>query len=276
MTPPLPVLDLGLAPYDEVQALQSRLRRLVAEEDAPGVLLLLEHPAVITLGSRGRPTDVPALAQGGSAAVRDATVVPVARSERGGAATLHAPGQLISYPVMPIPSRDLRRYVHNLEEVLVRLLAEYGIEAMRRPGAPGLYVGTHGQSVDVGREGRRVGPDEDRGGRDSGGIGSDDEQPPEAKIASIGLRCERWVASHGTSLNVWPDLSLFDMIISCGEVGLHQTSMEALLGEAVPMAVIKTAYAAAFGEVFQKPVEPIKRATVEGVERLLGTPPTPC
>ena len=131
--------------------------------------------------------------------------IPVIASERGGQATLHAPGQLVSYPIVPIPRRDLRTFVHDLEEVLVVLLAGIGIAAQRREGRPGLYVRSD-------------------------------------KIASVGLRCQRWVASHGTSLNVDIDLCLFDLIVSCGEPGLRQTSMEAVTGRTYPMDLVKELY----------------------------------
>ncbi|HZJ02626.1 MAG TPA: lipoyl(octanoyl) transferase LipB [Thermoleophilia bacterium] len=225
-----PVFDLGLAPYEEVQGLQGRLRRAIAEGtlSAGGVLLLLEHPPVITLGSRGgeqdlrRPREV--LADSG---------VQVLDSERGGQTTLHAPGQLISYPIMPIPRRDLRALVSGLEQVLIEVLARYGVRALRREGRPGLYA-----------EGR--------------------------KIASVGLRCERWIASHGTSLNVDPNLRLFDDIVSCGEAELRQTSIAELTGTAPEMAALKRRYRFEFGEVFDRPLATIRRVGWSEVEAELG------
>jgi len=203
----LPVFDLGTVPYEPVQALQARLRRAVAAKALPGVLLLLEHEPVITLGSRGKLEDLcdPERIEG--------QAIPVLVSERGGQATLHAPGQLVSYLIVPIPNRDLRRFVHDLEEVLAVLLAGQGISADRREGRPGLYV-----------EGN--------------------------KIASVGLRCQRWVASHGTSLNVSIALDLFDLIVSCGEPGLRQTSMEAITGCTYPMPLVKQLYLEAATRVF--------------------------
>ena len=228
----LSVIDLGLAPYTEVQTLQGTLRRRVAAGEIPGVLLLLEHPPVITLGSRGGRADVLSLDPMGEAVLRAGLRIPVVRSERGGAATLHAPGQLVSYPLLPIPGRDLRRFVRDLEEVLMRLLAGYDIVAERRPGAPGLYVA---------------------------GI----------KICSAGLRCERWVASHGTSLNVAIDLSLFDLIVSCGEADLRQTSILELTGRAPPMSEVKAAYAAAFATVMGRRLLPAVSVPPDCVEAAL-------
>lgn len=201
------VFDLGVAPYLPVQELQGRLRSAVADRTIPGVILLLEHTPVVTLGNRRTPGDL-----------RDSLLIArkgleIAESERGGQATLHAPGQLVSYPVVPIPHRDLRAFVRGLEEALLLLLQEFGVSAHRREGRPGLYVESR-------------------------------------KIASVGLRCHRWVSSHGTSLNVSVDLSLFDLIVACGEPELRQTSLQALTGEAPSMKQVKAAYLRAAETVF--------------------------
>lgn len=239
--------DLGLVDYEPVQRLQAELRRHIADERAAGttcaqnggtrssilsgyigVLLLLEHNPVITLGVRASLSDSvrdPSLLRSSGA-----TRLRIVRSERGGLATLHAPGQLVAYPIMPIPARDLRAYVWRLEEVARLVLRRYGVHAARIPGKPGLYVG------------------------------------PE-KIASLGLRCERWVASHGTSLNIHPDLAWFDMVVSCGEPDLSHTSLERLRGQAPPLSEVKRAYAEEFAWVFQVEVTPPQEASVEDVWR---------
>ncbi|GAB4245982.1 MAG: lipoyl(octanoyl) transferase LipB [Thermoleophilia bacterium] len=224
---PIRPFDLGIVPYREAQELQRRLRRAVAGGLLPGALLVLEHPVVITLGSRAGLADLR------GEAVAHGKPVEVVHSERGGAATLHAPGQLVAYPVMPIPGRDLRRYVRGLEEVLVRLLADLGIVAERSPGRPGLYVAGD-------------------------------------KIASVGLRCERWVASHGTSLNVSLDLGLFDLIVSCGEHGLRQTSIAELTGSAPSMEELKSRYVQIFAEVFGIALAPLQPATLRQIADLTG------
>ena len=204
---PLPVMDLGSAQYGPVQELQRRLCAAVATGACAGVLLLLEHEPVITLGSRGQAAHVllPDTAR--------ARGVAVERSERGGAATLHAPGQLVSYPIIPLPGHDLRGYVWRLEEVLRLMLLDLGVRALRSPGRPGLYV-----------EGR--------------------------KIASLGLRCRRWVTSHGTALNLNVDLTLFDLIVSCAEPDLRQTSVAELTGRAPSMKEAKERYRRHFASVF--------------------------
>ncbi len=216
--------DLGPAPYGPIQQLQAEWRGGVARGTHPGVLMLLEHEPVITLGTRADGASVLTSCYGAPGY----GAVPVVRSERGGLATLHAPGQLVSYPIIPLPRKDLRAYVWGLEEVLVRLLGEWGIEAVRRAGRPGLYV-------------------------------------EEAKIASVGLRCERWVTSHGTSLNICPDLSLFDLIISCGDPALAQTSVAHLGGRVPELASAVRRYAELFAEVFGLQVSPPERVTWEAL-----------
>jgi lipoyl(octanoyl) transferase len=224
---PLPAIDLGVAPYAPVQDLQARLRAAVIEGALPGVLLLLEHEPVITLGGRGADSDLR------SPALTLERGIEVISSERGGQATLHAPGQLVSYPVVPIPHRDLGVYVRGLEQVLLLLLDKLGVAAYRRPGHPGLYV------------------DGD-------------------KIASIGLRCQRWVASHGTSLNVNVDLSLFGLIVSCGEPLLRQTSLQALTARSYEMAEIKALYLRCAQETLGWEFLPIRAVAHDLVEATLG------
>ena len=226
---PLAVFDLGVAPYRPTQDLQGRLRVAVAEGRLPGVILLLEHEPVITLGNRRNPADLrdPGLIRGRG--------VEVAPSERGGQATLHAHGQLVSYPIVPVPRRDLRAFVHDLEEILVVLLAGLGVTAHRRERRPGLYV-------------------------------------EEEKIASIGLRCRRWVSSHGTSLNVNVDLSLFDLIVSCGEPELRQTSVAAVTGTTYEMDLIKSLYVQAAQQVFGWELSPLRKLPYTEVEAALGVP----
>ncbi|MCX8032896.1 MAG: lipoyl(octanoyl) transferase LipB [Thermoleophilia bacterium] len=215
------VFDLGLAPYLPVQKLQQGFRQAVTQGTVPGVVLLLEHPPTVTLGKRADP----------AVDLRDAEElrrrkVAVVRSERGGRATAHAPGQLVVYPVVPIPRRDLRAYVYGLEEMVRLVLERLGLQAHRRPGFPGLYV-------------------------------------QEKKIASVGLRCERWVASHGISLNVNVELDLFDLIVSCGEADLRQTSLQAFTGNTYSMDEIKTLCWSELQSVFGWKLDPPVRTTLQ-------------
>lgn len=210
-----------------MQDLQADLRAAVADGLLPGVILLLEHPPVISLGTRRDPADLlnPSLAQSRG--------IEIAKSERGGQATIHAPGQLVSYPIVPIPRHDLRRFVAGLEEILRLLLAKLGVTAHRREGRPGLYV--NGE-----------------------------------KIASVGLRCHRWVASHGTSLNVNVDLALFDLIVACGEPGLRQTSLQTVMGRVFDMNQIKSSYLEAAQRVFAWNLAPLRQLTYDRVTNYLG------
>lgn len=218
VSPILQSYDLGVASYQDAQELQIRLRRTVIDGSSPGVLLLLEHHPVVTLGAHAGMDD---LLDPARAAARN---VDIARSERGGRLTVHAPGQLISYPVIPIPHRDLRRYVHHLEDVLACVLRYSGLFPRRLAGKPGLFIG-------------------------------------DRKIASLGLRCEHGVASHGSSLNVNVDLSLFDLITSCGEPGLRQTSVACESGRSMTMSTAKQQYLAAFSHVFDIPLAPLQMST---------------
>ncbi len=217
--------DLGLARYLPVQDAQDRLRHAVIDGYITGALLLLEHYPVVTLGAHAPSTDVLRPAE---ASARGVSVV---RSERGGQTTLHAPGQLISYPVMQIPRRDLRAYVNGLEEVILRVLQTVSLDADRITGRPGLY--TRGM-----------------------------------KIASVGLRCEHGVTSHGTALNVDLDLSYFDLITSCGESGLRQTSVAQTTGQRIPLQMVKLTYLRAFEEVFGLSLAPLRIASPEELPTL--------
>jgi len=167
--PLLDVLRLGLVPYAEAHERQRELveRRLAGE--ARDTLVLCEHPPVITLG-RGTPADS---VQG--------TDVPVVSVERGGEATYHGPGQLVVYPILALSGdrRDLHRYLRDLEEVVIRCLAEVGVVGTRRPGLTGVWVG-------------------------------------ERKICSLGVAVRRWVTWHGFALNVHTDLSAFQGFRPCG------------------------------------------------------------
>jgi lipoyl(octanoyl) transferase len=226
--------DLGMTPYLDVQELQGRLRRAVVEGKTPGALLLLEHQPVITVGAHATSSDAhqPALAARRGVAIN--------RSERGGQSTLHAPGQLVSYPILRIPGRDLRKYVHDLEEVLLLVLADEDLDATRITGRPGLYL---------------------RG----------------LKIASLGLRCERGVTSHGSALNVNNDLSLFDLVTSCGDPHLQQTSIEQATGRPQSMQILKTRYLEAFRKVFGLMLGPLSTVLYDQVEASLGLPsPSRC
>jgi lipoyl(octanoyl) transferase len=189
----LDVRRLGLVPYADALALQ---RQLVEERRAGrigDVLLLVEHPHVLTLGVKG---------DGGRSHVRagadvlTASGVEIFEAGRGGDITYHGPGQLVGYPILDLrPDRcDVHRYVRDLEEVLIRTAADCGVEAGRVEGLTGVWTGP----------GRR------------------------AKLAAIGVRISRWITSHGFALNVSTDLTFFDLIVPCGIGDRDVTSLKQL------------------------------------------------
>ncbi len=213
MTPIL-VTDLGRRPYGEVLELQRSLcRRRAAGESASDQLLLVEHEPVVTLGRSTRPTSMPVPPE-----LLEARGLELFAVERGGDVTLHAPGQMVGYPILDLSGwrHDLHWYLRQLEEVLIRGLDSLGIPAERNPGKTGVWTS----------------------GR---------------KIASIGIHVKQWVTMHGFALNVTTDLSWFDLIVPCGLPDVTMTSVaEEQPGLADPWRVTRGAVLAAFGEVFQR------------------------
>lgn len=212
----LEVRRLGLVPYADALALQAQL---VAQRKAgaiPDQLLLLQHPPVITLGVKSRNDRAHVRETPERLAARGVEVI---ETGRGGDATFHGPGQLVGYPVLDLAPdrRDVHRYVRDLEEVLIRAVAGFGLAADRIPGLTGVWVG-------------------------------DD------KLAAIGVRIARWVTSHGFALNVSTELADFGLIVPCGIADRDITSMEKLIGGPVSMAEVESAVVAAFASVFA-PVE---------------------
>jgi len=192
--------------------LQSELVERRKRGEISDQLLLLEHPSVITLGVRARENRSHVLESAESLAARG---VALFETGRGGDVTYHGPGQLVGYPIVDLkPDRcDVHRYVRDLEDVLIRAVAEFGIAATRVAGLTGIWV----------RDG---------------------------KLAAIGVRISRWVTSHGFALNVSTDLSQFELIVPCGIAGKGVTSMERLLGRQVSMAEVEDAVARRFVETF--------------------------
>ncbi len=204
------LLNLDRMDYAEACRIQSALAARRQASEIPDALILLEHPPVLTLGRRGNEHNVlvpPETLEG--------LGIVVHATDRGGDVTYHGPGQLVGYPIVSLKryGQDVRRYVQGLEEVMISVLAEYGLEAGRRPGFPGVWVG-------------------------------------EAKIGFLGVHVSHWVTRHGFSLNVQPDLSHFALIRPCGLEGVHITSMAVLLGRRLDMDEVRRRTAAAFGRVF--------------------------
>jgi len=210
--PEAEVRRLGRIPYADALALQ---RTLVEERQAGRVgdlLLLVEHPHVLTLGVRGDGGRSHILASSDLLAARS---VEVFETGRGGDITYHGPGQLVGYPIIDLKPdrRDVHRYVRDLEEVLIRVAADYGIAAERVPGLTGVWVGR-------------------------------------SKLAAIGVRISRWVTSHGFALNIATDLDYFKMIVPCGVFDRGVTSLAELLGHDVDREDVEGRVVRHFGEVF--------------------------
>ncbi len=203
---------MGRVPYTEAVELQHAVRDGVRQGEGPERFLLLEHPHVYTLGRNADGGDVLA----GPEWLR-ARGIEVAECNRGGQVTYHGPGQLVGYPVVNLSPgrRDVRRYVRDLQEVLIRTLREYGVEA--RPGEEQALIGVWAG---------------------------------EGKIASIGVHLSRWITTHGFALNVSTELSYFSGIIPCGLDQVEMTSIERLTGKAPTLSGIAAVCARHFGEVF--------------------------
>jgi lipoyl(octanoyl) transferase len=192
------------------------------QDEAPDTLLLLEHEHVVTLGRGADPTNVTA-----SEAMREELGVELFRTGRGGDVTYYGPGQVVGYPVIDLrPDRqDVRRYVRDLEEVMLRAAVDLGVPRERLGRIDGLT-----------------------------GLWVDPGLPGAAKLGAIGVRISRWVTSHGFAFNVATDLRFFQLIVPCGIVGRGVTSLERLLGHAPPLAEAEDRLAARFAEVFGRTV----------------------
>jgi lipoyl(octanoyl) transferase len=208
------VRRLGIIGYQAALDLQ---HRLVEDRKAGRIgdqLLLLEHPPVITLGVRTRHDRSHLLQTPESLAAQG---VELFEAGRGGDVTYHGPGQLVGYPILDLkPDRcDVHRYVRDLEDVLIRTVAAFGIDAGRVAGLTGIWVGS-------------------------------------GKLAAIGVRISRWVTSHGFALNVNTNLDHFRLIVPCGITDKGVTSIERLLGRKVLMAEVEDEVARQFAVIFDR------------------------
>jgi lipoate-protein ligase B len=206
------ILNLGVIEYWKAWDLQRQLWAKRVNGDLPDMLLLLEHPHVITLGRRGNRshllTSEETLARKG---------IPVFHVERGGDVTYHGPGQLIAYPILNLKDRGYHvvQYVEQLEEVIIRVLRDFGIAGERDPRNRGVWVAGE-------------------------------------KIASLGVAIKRWVSFHGLALNYATDLSYFDLIDPCGLEGVRITSMQKILWREISKNQLCDAMASHFQEVMNK------------------------
>ena len=207
-------IDLGMISYAEAYALQKRIvatRKADAIED---VLLLCEHPHVITQGRNGKREHLLV----GEHVLRQKGV-EFYETSRGGDITYHGPGQIVGYPILNLSEirRDVVWYVRMLEEAMIRATAEFGVTAKRVAGKTGIWV-------------------------ESGNT--------EEKLGAIGVHISRWVTSHGFAYNISTDLRFFDLIVPCGIVDRKATSLEKLLGRAVGNGEVAPRLAQHLGELF--------------------------
>lgn len=236
MTSPLGVVDLGRRAYRPVLELQralvqARIRGDITED----LLLLVEHDPVVTLGRSTRASSLPV-----SRPLLEARGFTVEEVERGGDVTIHAPGQLVGYPILDLTTHreDVHWYLRQLEEALIDAVGALGITAGRNPGYTGVW--TNGR-----------------------------------KLASIGVHVKRWVTLHGFALNVTADLSLFNAIVPCGIPDVVMTSVateQPRLAEPWPrtVAAVTNAFAACFGRVATPMTLPLGHG-----EGPLGPTPSP-
>jgi lipoyl(octanoyl) transferase len=212
------VVDLGRIGYADAWDLQQRLVAARKARAAPDLLLFCEHPHVLTMGRNGRLQNlrVPQSAL-------DQMGVEFHHSNRGGDLTYHGPGQIVAYPILQLGEirRDVGWYVRQLEEVMLRAAAAFGVSALRVPGRTGVWTGPAGNAA-----------------------------PPEEKLGAIGVHISRWVTSHGFAFNVCTDLSYFDLIVPCGIADCRATSLEKLLARPVATAEVLPILAAEFGRAF--------------------------
>lgn len=221
----LEVRRLGRVGYANALDLQKELETDVIARREQDYLLLLEHPHTFTLGRRSKDDGVLATAE-----MLKKLGVDVFEINRGGKVTYHGIGQLVGYPIISLsPEReDVHKYVRDIEEVLIRTMADFGIEAFRIEGLTGVHT------VD-------------------------------GKVAAIGVHIKRWVTTHGFALNVNTDLSYYNWIIACE--GEPVTSMDKLLGRDVDMAEVEDRIEANFKAVFGYEEAPRKAAKVQSGEQ---------
>ena len=202
------VSRLGRVAYSRALELQKELEAEVISKRERDHLLLLEHPHTFTIGRRAKETGVLATTQ-----VLQSLGVEVHETNRGGKVTYHGLGQIVGYPIVNLsPDReDVHKYVRDLEEVLIRTMADFEIEAFRLEGLTGVHT-------------------------------------TDGKVAALGVHIKRWVTTHGFALNVNTDLSYYNWIIACE--GEPVTSMDKLLGREVAMAEVEDRLIANFADVF--------------------------
>jgi len=206
------IIDLGLIEYQKAWDLQHQLWSNRVNNEFPDILLILEHPHVITLGRRGNRSHLLT-----SPEVLEAMKIPLFHVERGGDVTYHGPGQMVVYPILDLKAYEYRliRYIDQLEEVIICVLKDFGIEGRRDPINRGVWV--NGE-----------------------------------KIASVGVAIKRWVSFHGFSLNYKTELKYFELINPCGLEGKKMTSMTNILGIEISRERLVERISFHFKQIFER------------------------
>jgi lipoyl(octanoyl) transferase len=210
------LMELGTVPYREAWELQRSLAGAVSQGAIPDTVLMLEHPPVVTLGRRTEEAELH---------IPESTDVEVVETNRGGKSTFHGPGQLVCYPIFDLKrhGRDVKLYVRNLEEALIRTVAPLGVEAECIEGLTGVWL----------------------------------NRPPR-KLASIGVHVSRWVTTHGYALNVDLDPAPFtEWITACGLEDATFTTLARETGRPVSVAEMRPHAVAALEDVFGLELEPL-------------------
>lgn len=205
------LIDIGMTEYSYAWELQKAFHALRTKGQVPDIVLFTEHLHTYTIGKSGGEDHLLA----GNEELK-AKGVSVFKVDRGGDITYHGPGQIVAYPIFDLNGNggDIHRYIRDLEEVVIRSLYSYGINAKRDSDYTGVWVA-------------------------------------EDKICAIGIKVSRWVTMHGFAFNVNTDLSFFDRIIPCGIFHKGVTSLSKILGKEVDMGEVKSLLASKFEEVFQ-------------------------
>lgn len=225
-------VDAGLIRYKAACELQKQLVEARKARALPDVLLFCEHPHVITLGRNGRLEHLLA----GNRLLAQMNV-EFCSTDRGGDITYHGPGQVVGYPILDLTEyrRDVRWYVEQIEEVMIRATADFGVRAARVEGRHGVWV---------------------------------ESDSSEEKLAAIGVHLSRWVTSHGFAYNVSTDLRYFDLIVPCGIAGRRATSLERILARSVSDSEVRERLTHHFGEIFHAEMVPI---TLSELKRAIGS-----
>jgi lipoyl(octanoyl) transferase len=215
---PAYVFEAGVVPYTDAWELQRSLAGAVSQGAIPETVLFLEHPPVVTLGRR---------TEDGELHIPDGAQVEIVVTDRGGKSTYHGPGQLVCYPILDLRRHgdDVKKYVHDLEEALIRTIERYGLEGVRFDGDNMSGVWLH--------------------------------RPPR-KIASIGIHVSKWITTHGYALNVDLDLAPFtDWITACGLQDASFTTIAREVGRPVTVGEVLPHARQAIADVFGLELEPL-------------------